>query len=103
MKLKWRVQPEPTGRYRSFKKRGWPTAEYIDGCIAASISCEDDYVPARVKSGDHKELVVRVADYSVKPWKWRTVKARASTLEEAKALVVRVLEAHAHFQPAQDI
>lgn len=100
MKLKWKVQPEPTGRYRSFEKRGWPTAEYENQKIAASIHCDDDYVSARVREGDHKELTVRVADYSVTPWEWRTVKERARTLDEAKALALRVLEHHPHFQPS---
>lgn len=29
-KIKWRVQARSTGRYRSFAKRNWPTASYVD-------------------------------------------------------------------------
>ena len=28
MKIKWEVQSVPTGRYRSFSRRGWPTAYF---------------------------------------------------------------------------
>ena len=31
VKLHWQVAPSPTGRYRSFDKRGWPTAYYGKG------------------------------------------------------------------------
>jgi hypothetical protein len=68
-KLTWTVTPPSTGRYRSFFPRGWPTATYPDGQMAAAIYCQDEYVPAQVRAGSHGELEVRVADHSVSPWK----------------------------------
>ncbi len=49
MKLTWKVDPPPTGRWKSFTKRGLPTAEWPDGSIAAMIYCVDEYVPRLVK------------------------------------------------------
>lgn len=66
MKYKWKVDPPPIGRYRSFERRGWPTAYYCDEneSCAAWIMCEDKYCPADVKTGKHKPLKLHVADYS---------------------------------------
>lgn len=36
-KLKWRVDPAPTGPYRSFSKRAWPSADYPNGATAGYI------------------------------------------------------------------
>lgn len=101
MKIKWKVQPVPAGRYGCFQPRGWPTASYEDGRPAASIDCDDDYMPRRVRQGAHGELTVRVADYSVTPWVWRNVKQRAKTLPEAKALVKKVFATIPYIQPKQ--
>jgi hypothetical protein len=62
-KVVWHVAPVPTGRYRSFERRGWPTANYgKHGLIAASISCDDEYYPSDVREGKHAPLTVRIAD-----------------------------------------
>lgn len=92
MKLNWKVQPAPTGRYRSFESRGWPTAEFANGDHAAHVYCEDEYVPRDVAVGSHRELRVVVADWSVTPWKGRTLVARPKTLAEAKALVQKFFD-----------
>jgi hypothetical protein len=42
MKHTWKVSDNPTGRYRSFERRGWPTAEYENGDNAARI--REDFV-----------------------------------------------------------
>ena len=105
--LRWRVDPVPTGRYRSFQTRGWPTGEYPDGRAAASLHCDDEYTPARARGEQpHGPIKVRVAQWfspeergERAAFEWRTVKRRAATLEEAKALAVRVLRQHPEFQP----
>jgi hypothetical protein len=56
VKLKWYVQSAPTGRYRSFARRGFPSASYANlpqECAAVSLHCEDDYIPSDVKIGNH--------------------------------------------------
>lgn len=90
--LKWTVMPAPTGKYRSFEKRGWPMADFNgEGQHAAvALYCDDDYKPARVKTGEHKPIVIRIASYNrdradgQAAFTWRTLSQRAATLQEAK-------------------
>jgi len=100
-KIKWSVCPEPTGRYLSFEKRGWPYADWKNGdeSPCAVIYCDDDYSFRDAKSGNHSELEVRVANHSVKPWRWATLTNRFKTLDDAKAAVIRVLNQHPDFVP----
>ena len=97
----WKVNPEPTGRYRSFHKRSWPDAWWKVGeRIAASIECPDDYVPRHAKSGNHAPLRVRVADYSQgSSFTWRTMRGEYATLADAKAALARLLELRPELEP----
>lgn len=110
VKLKWKVAEAPTGRYRSFQKRGWPGATYVGTTrVAVMLQCEDDYAPYRVRSNDHKPLTVYVAQHYImestpdKRWsfKWRKLVAHATTLEEAKALATKAIGAHPEFWPPE--
>jgi hypothetical protein len=111
IKLVWRVCEPPVGRYRSFERRGWPTASYNTdgGPIAARIECEDEYVPSKVRTGDHAELSVYVAQWSrtEEDWKrygglvWRRLKKRAATLQEAKRLAESAIKAHPNMIPKE--
>ena len=95
-KVKWRVQQ----RFDIWHPRGWPDAEYADGSIAASITCEDGYHPPNVKTGDHKPLTIQFADYSTIPWRWKRLTKQAATLAEAKAMFAAFLaKYHARFAP----
>jgi len=51
-----------------------------------------------VKTGDHRELKVNVADWSEKSgtFVWKTLKKRATTLAEAKELAANFAEIHPH-------
>jgi hypothetical protein len=100
-KLKWRVADRPTGRYRSFERRGWPNADYENGKPAAMLRCQDEYVPKCVKDGDHGLIEIYVADHSGEQWRWRKAINRAVTLDYAKSLVRRILEAHPTFVPKE--
>jgi hypothetical protein len=97
----WKVAPAPTGRYRSFTHRGWPSAVYAGegDRIAASIACTDRYYPQDAKNGTHAPLTLRVADYSVTPWQWRKVKAEFKTLQDAKDAFERVLKNNPELAP----
>jgi hypothetical protein len=103
LKLKWRVGTIPTGRYSSFEKRAWPSADYADGRIAAYITCEHSYRPSRVRDGTHSPLTVRVADYS-RPsnttancgFTWVKVPFQCATLVEAKQAVIKLLTEFPH-------
>jgi hypothetical protein len=90
-KLKWRVQPAPTGRYRSFERRGWPEAQ-IDGVIVAMLEAPENYSTRVLET---TELRVRVTDRSkAGPFAWRTLKARPIGVTAAKALVGAFFAAH---------
>lgn len=102
-KLKWQVSSAPTGRYRSFERRGWPMA-YAGDKVIAHMTCEDDYVPKKVREGTHKPIKVRVAQYSDtdqerggRGFKWRTLKQESATLDDAKKLAQYFFDNHPAF------
>ena len=103
MKIKWEASPVPTGKYRGFSTRVWPSASFENGAYAATLSCADEYVPAKVKSGDHSEIIIRVALHGVNPpesgLKTATLKRRAATLKEAKQIVVDFYNAKPQYVP----
>ena len=103
MKIKWKVAEKETGRYASFHKRPWPSARYYDkDCDkpCASILCEDEYRPHRVKEGKHAELKMMVAQYHPNgSWQWKTLTKRFKTLLEAKDGLLVFLAAHPEFIP----
>lgn len=99
MKMQWKVEPNPTGRYRSFQFRGWPSLEYEDGQLAASIHCEDSYSMSLVKSGRHGPLSVHIYDYSLgaQHRKCRVLVERFTDLGKAKAAAEATLRRHPQF------
>jgi hypothetical protein len=108
MKLKWKVSSPPTGRYRSFEKRGWPTASFPNGDPAAAIYCKDDYEPSLAKTGQHAELVICVAKWHRKEsggrtFEWKTLVLRAATLDAAKQLVTDFFAKHPEFYVTEDV
>ena len=99
VKLKWKVDPAPTGRFRPFQKRSWPYAYYDGDNPAVAIYCVDDYVPADVKSGHHAPLIIRIADYSSgKSFEWIQLKTRGSNLVEAKQIATNFLNKYPQCQ-----
>jgi len=105
-KLIWRVQPEPTGRYRSFEHRGWPSAHWKgeQERAAAYIGCKDEYVPKHVKAGTHAPLTVRIARWHTREgqgptFQWMRVLRQFATLEEAKDFAAQFLAAHPTWHP----
>lgn len=110
LKLKWTVGAAPTGRYRSFEDRPWPSASYADGDRAAAyISCTQSYTPALARNpvlhdGTLLELAVLIADYTPTEgggsFKWRKLKLRFNTLEAAKDAALAFLIANPSSQPA---
>lgn len=85
-KYKWKISPPPAGRYKSFEKRLWPTAEYPNGMIQAFISCEDQYDPTRNRTGKHKPLTLMVYNYTDGPRKRKTMRITTSypTIDDCK-------------------
>lgn len=108
VKLIWRVAEAPTGRYRAFQRRGWPGAHWPSGEPAVSLSCEDDYSPARARGEvPHAEIRVSIADHACvttdgRPtFRWRVCKQRARSLDEAKQIAANVLAEHPQFHPKE--
>lgn len=99
MKYKWVVSPVPTGRYRSFQLRAWPTASYADGSFAANIICDDDYRPHLVRDGKHAPLKLRIRDCSSGgEWKIMITKTEYATLKEAKEALAIIFEHNPQLQ-----
>jgi hypothetical protein len=101
IKIKWRVEPEPVGRYRSFEHRYWPSATFEDGSHCCCIFCESDYKPCNAKTGNHKELSISMADYSETQWKNVKMKHKCKTLKDAKKFVAWLLSGSEKWIPRQ--
>lgn len=90
-KLKWRVSPEPQGRYRSFQTRAWPSAEYKNGAAAAYMANENSYEPAIHKNATDSVITLFVAQWVQKEgnwtFKWRSLGVRARSIKEGKELI----------------
>ena len=87
MKLKWTVGEKPTGPYKSFANRSWPTAEYPDGDFAGSIAAVngESYSP---RIAETTELEVRVALRETdRGWNAGRLKKRVVGVKAAKALL----------------
>ena len=111
MKYKWKVAEPPTGRYRSFYTRGWPTAYYLnkEQSPAAIILCEDEYIPRNVKTGKHKELTLIVNDYTNPDpknpnceWVRKRAKQKFKTLKEAKEWFAKFIKKNPQICPKED-
>lgn len=99
MKIIWKVDPKPTGRYRSFQQRQWPTAWCRDQLVAQLISVEGEaYWP---KIGEDTLLKVYVYDYREGPQNRKTMvmKVRPVGVKNAKILVKGFYERNPHLLP----
>ena len=97
---KWKVDEAPTGRYRSFQRRGWPKAYYDAVTPAAMIRCGSDYTAVKASTGEHEPLTLFVADHSATPsWKWRRLNRSFTTLAECKDFLADFLPKHPELMP----
>jgi hypothetical protein len=106
IKLKWHVQPAPTGHYRSFESRGFPDADYANlpkALAAVSLSCKDEYIPSDVKIGKHSEITIHIAFWheDKKGFDWKQLKSKAKTLKEAKEIAENFINAYPQVQPKE--
>ena len=100
MKIKWNVEPPPTGKFRSFAFRGWPYATVGDR-ILARLHCDTPYHAQTVRNGEHGPLTVYIRSYSSGKAKDYKFKEKAKTLAEAKEMVVKYVEKNGlDFKPA---
>lgn len=92
MKLVWKFSDVLTGRYKSFERRAWPYAEWMDAkgetFSACTISCIDEYIPKYARSGNHFPLTLFIMDYTKPdgncPWTRVKVDKSFKTKDELK-------------------
>ena len=106
VKLKWYVQPAPTGLYRSFERRGFPSADYASlprECAAVKLLCADEYIPSDVKLGKHSEITIRIAFWheDKQGFEWKTLRTKAKTLKEAKQYAEDFINTFPQVQPKE--
>lgn len=105
MKLKWKVGEKPTGRYRSFAKRGWPTAEYPCGKPAAFLRCDDSYTPSNLALGNHSPITVHLCHHQHpkrgNSWAVMRSKITFETLRDAKDYVQSFVDSHPEYAPLE--
>lgn len=104
MKVVWRVDPPPTGRFRSFERRAWPQASYgKNGKPAAFLDSPDEYEPSKVRTGNHAPISITICHHQHpnrgNSWTLLKLKATAKTLEEAKSMVAQLIAEHPEYQP----
>lgn len=100
----WKVGPAPTGRCRSFQRRGWPTAYYKgSGKPAFFLESADDYEPQAVKAGTHAPIYVVACHHNhpSSPNSWARLKMRDpfATLDAAKAACLAALNEKPELAP----
>ena len=101
--IKWEVAKTPTGRYRAFERRNWPSAFYKneEKSPCGDIQCADDYNPTSAKSGEHAPLTVRICDYSAgsESFTWITLKTKHAKLADAKLALETYIECNPRISP----
>lgn len=107
MKLKWKVDPPPTGQYKSFQKRGWPTGHDENDEAAAIMYHAESYTAQLAKDAGENAITVQVADWTNEnngrpdknkaSFTWRTLKQRFSNVKDAKAATEWFFQAHPEF------
>ena len=103
VKIKWEVSPAPTGRYKSFQRRGWPVGR-LDAGNSVILFCKDTYVPANIKTGNHSEITVMVDVWNdaYGNLKRVTLKKSAATLKEAKEVAASFFNANPQYIAKQN-
>jgi len=94
--IKWEVLPAPTGLYRSFHRRSWPVG-IVNGKNRVIFLCQDDYVPANVKTGNHSPITILVDLFRDDEMKLVTLKQTCPTLADAKARAKEFFVTNPHY------
>ena len=112
-KIAWRVQPKPTGAYRSFRKRGWPYGYKgnENGPLLFTFHCEDEYTPARARGQQpHAPIRVRVAMLPTEAdgddpgaFVWKQLNRTFDTYRHAKQAAEKFYKSHAQRMNGYDV
>lgn len=96
-KIKWVVDPKPTGSYASFQSRMWPSAEDANsGSPMFRVDCEEEYTPVKARTNDHGPLTLFIAyrATSTNSFEWRRVVRKFDTLDELKRHAAQMYKAN---------
>jgi len=96
IKIKWEVSPAPTGLYRTFHRRNWPVG-VINNKNRILLVCDDVYVPANAKSGNHSPITIKVDVFKDGEMKLFRMIQTSPTLADAKDRAVKFFVANPHF------
>lgn len=100
MKLKWKVGEKPTGRYRSFQNRAWPSAEYSTGDHAGHIgSVGDRSYHVSLTMTEELQVYVACRDQDKVRFTNRRLKGTFRGLDAAKAALQSFLDRHPEHWP----
>ncbi len=108
MKIKWTVGNAPTGMYRSFQHRSWPTAEDEHGNVIAQMRHPKSYTAALAVYAGENAITVYIADWynamaevrdKNKPaFEWRKLKKNFNCVGDAKRAVATFFKTHPEFK-----
>lgn len=105
IKIKWKVQEKPTGRYRSFANRSWPTASYIDndGAHAGHLASVSGigYTRSMAETTELEVWVATRSHRSDQGFNNRRMTKRAIGLTAAKEQLEQYLNAHPEDWPVE--
>lgn len=101
MKLKWKIGEKPTGRYRSFQQRSWPSADYEDGTYAGCLFPVEPRLSYHVRIAETTELRVHIALHNTGSPGWGAVRLKQTFVgvTAAKQALSDYLDAHPEAWP----
>lgn len=102
----WRLGEKPTGRYRSFSQRSWPTGTWKspEGPMAAKMADVENvgYHPSVAENSHLKVWIAKHHEVGA-GFDWLLLKTRPYGVVEAKRLVEKFYADHPEMIPAKKI
>lgn len=105
--LKWKNGASPSGPYRSFQKRAWPSATDQQGNTAAHLDCDASYNASLAEDSGQYDITVRVADWTndnngrpdptKSAFEWRRLTKTFKNVKDAKKAAEDILTKNPHF------
>ena len=73
----------------------------LNGLLILSLpDSTDEYIPSKVKTGEHAELILRVANYAYTPWKAVRVVRHFKTIKECKEALIKLIKDYPELLPS---
>ena len=99
LKVVWRVSDKPTGRYRSFQGRDWPSAflGHKDGNIIFNLTPVEKGVHYYPNIAESTDLMVRIMDWRGEKPIWLRLKRVCHGVTSAKRYAHEFLKSHPEY------